>query len=191
MADLEEMNLKKADYGVSLASLVMNSQLDPIIAIEAGSLLDFPVYRMIQDDDHAEVYHATTGERLSPISAELAVDIAETDFAPDVPVSAVEMVDAHTPGGEYRGPLPAWKVSFKNWKKSALYVSVNEGRVISRRSTVWRAFDFLWMLHIMDFQERDNFNNWLLRIVSVLGLVTVLSGYVLWYLTSPLTRPKK
>lgn len=87
--------------------------------------------------------------------------------------------------------LPAWKVSFSNWKKSALYVSANEGRVISRRSTIWRAFDFLWMLHIADFDERTDFNNWLLRILSILGLVTVLSGYMLFYFTTPLTRPKK
>ena len=191
MTELEEMNLKDVRYSPNLAGLFRQSQLNHVTDIMIGSMLDMPVVRMIQDDFNAELYHATTGEMLSPISDETAVQVATMDFAPNVPVSSVEMMDTHTPRGEYRGPLPAWKVSFGNWKKTALYVSVNEGRVVSRRSTIWRAFDFLWMLHIMDFQERNNFNNWLLRTMSVLGLVTVLSGYFLWYLTSPLTRPKK
>ena len=33
------------------------------------------------------------------------------------------------------------------------------------------------MLHIMDYGGRDNFNKMLLQAVSVLGLVTVLSGF--------------
>ena len=44
------------------------------------------------------------------------------------------------------------------------------------------------MLHIMDYQTRDNFNTLLLQAVSTLGLVTVLSGFVLAGLTSPRLR---
>lgn len=190
MAEVEDMNLKNVRYSPNLAELFNLSQLDPVVEIRIGSMLDMPVVRLIQDEFNAELYHATTGELLSPVNEQTAALLATTDFAPDIPVLSVELMEEHTPGGEYRGPLPAWIVSFDNWKKTALYISVNEGRVVSRRSTIWRAFDFLWMLHILDFDERTDFNNWLLRILSLLGVVTVLSGYVLWYLTSPLTRPK-
>jgi hypothetical protein len=44
------------------------------------------------------------------------------------------------------------------------------------------------MMHTMDYQGRDNFNNLVLRAFSVLGLVTVLSGFTLFALTSPVVR---
>jgi len=49
----------------------------------------------------------------------------------------------------------------------------------------------MWMLHILDFNERENINNWLLRILSLLGMLTVLSGYFLWLLTSTPLRPRR
>ena len=61
-----------------------------------------------------------------------------------------------------------------------IYVSAERGVVTTRRNNRWRIFDFFWMLHTMDYQGRDSFNHWLLRIVSAFGLLTVLTGYVLW-----------
>jgi len=55
----------------------------------------------------------------------------------------------------------------------------------------WRIFDFLWMLHTMDYQERDNFNNWLLRAFSIFGIFTILSGFSLYILTSKKYRSRK
>jgi hypothetical protein len=52
----------------------------------------------------------------------------------------------------------------------------------------WRWFDFLWMTHTMDYQTRDDFNTLLLRSFSLLGLITVLSGFVLWGVSSPTIR---
>jgi hypothetical protein len=40
----------------------------------------------------------------------------------------------------------------------------------------------------MDYAGRDDFNNVVLRAFSVLGLVTVGSGFVLFGLTSPAVR---
>jgi hypothetical protein len=52
----------------------------------------------------------------------------------------------------------------------------------------WRWFDFLWMTHTMDYEGRDDFNNLILRIFSLMGLITVLSGFLLWYISSPSIR---
>ncbi|MFT6661534.1 MAG: exosortase/archaeosortase [Maricaulis maris] len=51
--------------------------------------------------------------------------------------------------------------------------------VTARRNDTWRVFDFFWMLHIMDYEERENFNNPLLITASVFALVTVLAGLLL------------
>ncbi|MCF6181186.1 hypothetical protein [Lutibacter sp.] len=40
----------------------------------------------------------------------------------------------------------------------------------------------------MDFNTRDNINNWVLRGFSVLGLLTILSGFTLFYQSSKTIR---
>jgi hypothetical protein len=40
----------------------------------------------------------------------------------------------------------------------------------------------------MDYEGRDNFNTTVLRAFSLLGLITVLSGFLLWYTSSPTIR---
>jgi len=40
----------------------------------------------------------------------------------------------------------------------------------------------------MDYKGRDNFNNLLLRIFSVFGIFTVITGFILWGVSSPTLR---
>jgi hypothetical protein len=47
------------------------------------------------------------------------------------------------------------------------------------------------MSHTMDYEGRDDFNNWLLRIFSVFGLLTVLSGFTLFFMTNKKRIKKK
>lgn len=85
---------------------------------------------------------------------------------------------------EYREkPLPAYAITFAAPNNTTVYVSTELGTVQSYRNNAWRIFDFLWMLHVMDFENRDNMNNWLLRGFSVLGLITLASGFLLFFLT--------
>ena len=59
------------------------------------------------------------------------------------------------------------------------------------RHLQWRWFDFLWMTHhTMDYEGRDNFNTLILRIFSLLSLITVLSGFALAFVTSGRRRKK-
>ncbi len=184
-------DLKFENFLAELPPLMRNSTLPAMRDIRLGKLLNIPVYRLIMDQGHAETYNAITGQLISPIGRTIAIAVARADFRPPAPVRQVTLVEQ--PLSEYRGPLPAWKVTFAHWKAPAIYVSTQTGEVTARRNRLWRAYDFLWMLHILDFGERENFNNWLLRLMSVLGLVTIGSGYYLWYLTStpPPTRPRR
>jgi uncharacterized iron-regulated membrane protein len=80
--------------------------------------------------------------------------------------------------------LPAYRIEMEHASDTVIYVSANRGLVTARRNDQWRIFDFFWMLHTMDYKGRDNFNNWLLKAVSVFGFGTVISGFVLWMRTS-------
>ena len=62
------------------------------------------------------------------------------------------------------------------------YLSPATGELVSRRHELWRVFDIVWMLHIMDYDERENVNNWLLRGFTWLAVLTALSGaWLLWF----------
>jgi len=63
------------------------------------------------------------------------------------------------------------------------------GTVQSFRNNQWRVFDFLWMLHTMDYQGRDDFNNALLRAFSVFGLITIFSGFALFIVSCKHIKP--
>jgi len=92
---------------------------------------------------------------------------------------------------EYREkPLPAYAITFDKPNNTTVYVSKDLGTVQTFRNDKWRIFDFLWMIHTMDYQERDDFNNWVLRIFSIFGLVTLLSGFTLFFLTTKFQTKK-
>jgi len=71
-----------------------------------------------------------------------------------------------------------------------VYVASELGTVQKFRNNKWRLFDFLWMLHTMDYQGRDNFGNILLRIFSIFGLVTVTSGFALFFVSAKWNKRK-
>jgi uncharacterized iron-regulated membrane protein len=86
---------------------------------------------------------------------------------------------------EFRGrPLPAWRIDFRSPDGLSLYLDPWTGELLARRTDRWRLFDFLWMLHIMDFENRDDFNHVLLQLAAALGLIVALSGLVFWAVTS-------
>lgn len=72
-----------------------------------------------------------------------------------------------------------WQVSFNDLFNTTLYVSANSGKIITVRSTIWRIFDFFWMLHIMDYDEREDFNNPLLISFSATSVLFCITGIIL------------
>lgn len=132
---------------------------------------------------------AETGIIRNSISKDEAVKIAAESFNAKPKLKAVEYITSTNGHHEYREkPLPAWAVTFDHPSKTTIYISAEIGRVESFRNNKWRVFDFLWMLHIMDYKGRDNLNNILLRIFSIVGLITVFSGFALFIVSSRLRK---
>jgi uncharacterized iron-regulated membrane protein len=87
-------------------------------------------------------------------------------------------------GSEFRGrSLPLYKVeSLSNEGKVInIYLNPYSGKIEALRSNQWRAWDFFWALHIMDWDKREDFSNTLLRIFSILALFSALSGIILFF----------
>lgn len=131
---------------------------------------------------------ARSGEPLPAIAEEDAVAAARADYGAEFQVEKAVLLDEAP--ADYHGPVPVFQVKVADKRATRLYISPLTGEVIQRRNRFWRIFDFLWMLHILDFQERENFNNNLLRVVASGSVVTVISGYALW-VTSRRWRKRK
>jgi uncharacterized iron-regulated membrane protein len=145
--------------------------------IEISTLLDRPVALVSYGDSPPILYDLASGRPLSPIPMTLAVRIAEADHRGDHRASRVVRIDEAS--SEYRGRLPAWRVDFDDGARRSLYVAADSGAVTARRSQLWRVYDFLWGLHIMDWSGRQDFNSPLLVGATLLGLVVILTGLFL------------
>ena len=98
-------------------------------------------------------------------------------------VLGAEEVLIPEPGAEYRGrPLPLYRVRSVNDEDEEInvYVAGFSGEVVAIRNEQWRIWDLMWGLHIMDWEERDDFNHWLLRVFSVLALISSVTGLFLF-----------
>ena len=148
---------------------------------------DQPIYVVKGDAGEAAV-NARTGVAIQrPNEAEIRA-VARAIYTGDEPIRSAELI-TDIPG-EIRGRKPPlWRVEFDHWNKPTLYLSPVTGELVSRRHELWRIFDFVWMLHIMDYDERENVNNPLLRTFTWADVIMALSGA--WLLLYAFPRKKK
>ena len=76
-------------------------------------------------------------------------------------------------------PGEAWSVRFKGEGNPTLYVSAVNGRISAPRTDLWRTYDFLWQLHLMDWGLNENFNTPWMVAAAIFALSTVLLGVAL------------
>jgi len=187
-----EFSTPPASPAPALSELLRDHPQAEIRTVLLRPHLDGAVYEITfleNGEPHWALADASTGELRATINRDEARAIARRAYFPDSPIEDITLVTEAGSGSEYRErPLPAYRITFDDSLGTRLYVSVERGLVTARRNDRWRLFDLLWMLHIMDYQGRDNFNTLLLQAVSALGLVTVLSGFILAGVTSPRLR---
>jgi hypothetical protein len=125
---------------------------------------------------------AVSGKIRPLITKAEAETIANASLVKPQKISSTVYLTEKNVGGhhEYREkPLPAWAVAFEDGL--TVYLSAETGQIGAFRTNSWRVFDFFWMLHTLDFAGRDNINNYVLRAFSILGLATILSGFLLFF----------
>ena len=143
-----------------------------------------PVYVVEPNEGRSALFDAASGARLSPIDENFARTIAEQAIAGDERAQRMTLIERDAPI-EYRAELPVWRADFGGSDNLSVFVAADTGRVAARRSDLWRVYDFLWSLHIMDYRERENFNHPLLIAFSVGALVMSLFGLILLFIRLP------
>ncbi len=190
--DIDEIHgdhYKNLDYQPkAFNDLISPSKLqisEGVNSIELRDINSTPYYWI----NKKELYNAVNGDKKDNITKEEALYIAKKYMKSNFEVAFIERITEVGKHHEYRRKLlPAYVITYDTDKAIKAYVSMNDGKFQTVRHQSWRWFDFLWMTHTMDYEGRDNFNTTLLRIFSLLGLITVLSGFLLWFTSSPTIR---
>lgn len=162
-------------------------QYPGLVSFRLKRFLDREVYELHQAKTISLV-DATSGARLSPLSDAMARRLAQSLYAGKAPIRTVELV-TEAPQEVATRPVPMWRVEFADSNETTLYLSPQTGELLAKRHDLWRWFDLLWMLHIMDYDERSDVNNTLLRVASSAGLLFALSG--VWLLFYSFTRRRR
>ena len=167
----------------SIIDLKEALKINKIVTVKHASLgrvVGRPVWRVTDSSDQHITIDGMSGERISPISMELAWKIADADYAGPGELDSVAFVK--NPSSEYPHKGAAWVAKFDDRDNTTLYINPDSAEVKSRRSTTWRVFDFFWKLHIMDYDDGENFNHPLLKMASLIALIVVLSGFTLLFI---------
>lgn len=179
----EDLARPPAPQRVSDASASMAALAGAAGADEALSLRSYLVNGRhtveIVTADGASLIDAHTGRRLV-IDRSKALEIAKGAYAGPGAVAAVTHHD--TPpmeAREARGAL--WAVSFDDAPKTTFYISQGSGEIVERRSRAYRAWDFFWMLHNMDYANRSSFNHPLIIVAALGGMWIALTGVLLLF----------
>ncbi|MGX1929377.1 PepSY domain-containing protein [Flagellimonas sp. 2504JD4-2] len=169
----------------AFSDLMAPSQLnikEGIMSIEIRDIKGEPYYWINKN----RLFNALDGTLKSSINEEEALYVAGNYMRNGLEISNVSLIEKTGKHHEYREKLlPAYVITYETDENLKAYVSAIDGKFQTVRHRDWRIFDFLWMTHTMDYEGRDNFNTIVLRAFSLLGLITVLSGFVLWYISSP------
>jgi len=150
----------------------------PIVTLQLKPLFDSYVYEATTPLG-VRLLDATTGAPVE-IDAALAKTLAVARYAGDEPVKSVTHV-AETTLETRDVALPVWRVEFSDKGRTTLLISAKTGELLGTKNDTWRLWDVAWMLHIMDYTERQSFNHPLIITVGTGAAWLALSGLILLF----------
>lgn len=80
---------------------------------------------------------------------------------------------------DFRRAMPVWQVVLNDG--THVYVGTETGQIEAVRTKWWRTFDFVWGLHIMDLQTREDTHHPILILFAILSVIGSLFGCVLLF----------
>lgn len=182
--DWGQIQLSPAQALSKLQAIAPSVSLAQLSLTQRGSR---PVYQW-QSGQQSYYLDAQSGQLLTPLTAAEASLLALQRYRGEAELPRAELLAQMPP--EARGlTAPVWQLQFADQENTIFYLHASTGQLLKVRTDSWRLFDFVWMLHIMDYQNREDFNHGLLIASSALALLFSLSGVVLLCFSRKRLRP--
>jgi PepSY-associated TM region len=120
-----------------------------------------------------------SGAALPPLTAADARRIVAQRIKGGTEVRSVIAFEASEVPFDFRREMPVWQVTLEGG--THVYVGRDTGEIEAVRTRWWRAFDFMWGLHIMDLETREDTSHPVLILFAALGVIGALLGCVLMF----------
>jgi uncharacterized iron-regulated membrane protein len=165
--------IQRALGSAAITSLSVRPMLDRHV-IEVGT------------EKGVRLFDAMSGSSVE-VDGALASRLAQASYAGSAAIGKVELLSGPTLATrEHDGP--AWRVDFADEQNTSFYIAQSTGKLLERRNDTWRLWDFVWMLHNMDYLNRTSFNHPLIIVVGFGAVWLAITG--LWLLFTTTWRPE-
>jgi hypothetical protein len=153
----------------------------PLASLRLESGPEGPRWLLKYADGGTRLADAATGRLLPPLAAADAARIVEARYTGKARISAVDRTSAEAPPLDLRRKIAAWRVTMSDGTR--FYLDSATGEMLARRTRWWRFYDWMWGLHIMDLETREDAHNpWLIGF-GIAALVTTLLALAMLPLT--------
>ena len=173
-----EQYREESNFNVDFSKL--NFEIDGAQNIRVTDRMDQQI--LVVDGIYGREYLDFYGKDVEQLNSEEAKTLSakHTSLIPE----SVELVTENIVGSEFRGrALPIYRVKSVNDVGEGInvYLNVYTGEVEAVRSVQWQIWDLMWGFHIMDWETRDDIDNLLLKIFSILALISSITGVLLFF----------
>ena len=173
-----EQYREEPNFNVDFSKL--NFQIDGARNIRVIDRMDQEI--LVVDGIYGREYLNFEGKDVEQLKVEeaKALSAKQTSLIPE----SVDLITENTIGSEYRGRvLPIYRVKSVNEAGESInvYLNIYTGEVEAVRSNQWRIWDLMWGFHIMDWETREDIDNLLLKIFSILALISSITGVLLFF----------
>jgi hypothetical protein len=190
---------KAVDYSAAALSPAdaiaqVEKELNQPVTVDLVQLLNIqgkPVYRVFMDEG-MRLVDAASGELLW-VSPEMAEAMVRDNFGPAAQLNRIEQLEKNDvlyPFGE----LPVYRIRFQGDGSNIYYVSLMSGS-ISHSNAATRIRAAITSLHTFEpiklFTASGAVRKGLLVILSVIGVVVSLTGYIIFLLPYFRRKPKR
>jgi len=121
----------------------------------------------------------STGASIPAVTAAQARETAAKHIKGGDAVLQVKAFEAQDVPFDFRRPMPIWQVVLEGG--THVYIGRDTGQIEAVRTRWWRMFDFMWGLHIMDLQTREDTSHPILILFAFLGTIGALLGCILMF----------
>ena len=172
-------NLRAEAVPMATADLVFPNRMGPVLGVVLANQADGPTWIVTEPDGGRYRYSATDGTLVPPVIESEARRIALATYSGKAALETVRYFPADLAPPDLRIPTDSWQAHFSDGTN--FYIHSSTGEVLAVRTGWWRVYDFMWGLHIMDLQTREDTSHPILIIFAALSVFGALMGTVLLF----------
>lgn len=161
------------------SEIAVNLPRDRPVKSVSAAMEDGAVMTRLEYADGSLARFGEDGTELAPLNEQAARDLVKTQIVGGTNVVAAKFHSANKAPFDFRLEMPVWQLVLADG--THVYVGQQSGKIEAVRTRWWRGFDFMWGLHILDPQTREDTSHPLLIIAAALSVIGALLGCVLLF----------